>query len=55
MNDYEPENDSPLLAENELEALRLAYAGRSWPSLKESKCFDRERLESGPLFERKLF
>ena len=45
----------PKLAENEQEAQRMAYAGRSWPALKEGKTFDSERLATSPLFERSLF
>jgi hypothetical protein len=40
----------PLLAEDSREAQRLAYSGRSWPALKESKHFDAERLAESPLF-----
>lgn len=34
---------------------RAITAGRSWPALKESKCFDIETLNSSPLFDRRLF
>ena len=40
----------PKLAENEQEAQRMAYAGRSWPALKEGKTYDSERLAEMPLF-----
>ena len=45
----------PALAETPAEAERLAYAGRSWPALKESKSFDTHRLNESPLFDRRLF
>lgn len=44
-----------MLAETPEEAQRMAYGGRSLPSLKASRQFDTERLASSPLFERRLF
>lgn len=48
-------SEAPLLAQNGTEAAKMAYSGRSWPALKESKRFDSERLALSPLFDRKLF
>ena len=45
----------PFLAETPTEAERMAHAGRSWPALKESKEFDRQRILESPLFDRRLF
>ena len=48
-------HEPPLLADNAEEAQRMAYGGRSLPSLKEARKFDTERLSASPLFARKLF
>lgn len=48
-------SEPPKLATDEADAEKLAYSGRSWPALKESKSFDTERLNASPLFDRRLF
>ena len=50
-------SEAPLLALNGTEAARMAYSGRSWPALKESKTFDSARIAELPLFakEGRLF
>ena len=53
----EESNEKSDLAESPAEAAHMVASGRSWPSLKESRTFDRERLAELPLFakEGRLF
>lgn len=45
------QNVRPMLGQDATEAQRMTYAGRPIRLLKESKIFDKAKLENSPLFE----
>ncbi len=56
MNDYTPATDPKTGEESDLvtdpqEIPNHIAAGRTWPSLKESKSLDTQRLNESPLFK----